>query len=221
MNDGLENMLRATVPLPPDLGDVSFERPSGTWSAQISRVTVNLFLYGVGRSPLPPSGGGSRLTDAGRLERQDPSPILELRYLVSAWAATVRDEHRLLSDALNGLVTHQAIPAEHVRAALSSDVRLVLARDESNRPRDLWASIGGTHKASFTLFAIVAADAAPWKETATGVEQIESRTIARPSAHAGTSPAGGPATETGAGARTRRSRAQGTVVSEVAREGGL
>ena len=47
---GLEALLRNGLPLPETLGDVSFESPSGTWSAQLNRITVNLFLFGVGRS---------------------------------------------------------------------------------------------------------------------------------------------------------------------------
>jgi hypothetical protein len=34
---GLEALLRNGLPLPETLGDVSFESPSGTWSAQVHR----------------------------------------------------------------------------------------------------------------------------------------------------------------------------------------
>ena len=50
VDTGLEALLRKGLPLPETVGDISFESPSGTWSAQLSRITVNLFLFGVGRS---------------------------------------------------------------------------------------------------------------------------------------------------------------------------
>ena len=52
IDTGLESLLREGLPLPKSLGDISFESPSGTWSAQLSRITVNLFLFGVGRSEM-------------------------------------------------------------------------------------------------------------------------------------------------------------------------
>ncbi len=178
VDDGLERLLRTTLPLPPEVGDVSFERPAGTWSAQLSRVVVNLFLYGVSRSSLPPAGGASRVDADGRREVRDAAPMLDLSYLVSAWAATVPDEHRLLGDVLGRLLAHQTLPAEHLPDTFTSDVRLTLAKDESNRPRDLWASLGGQHKAAFTLVATVAAEPAPWRLAAAPVERVEGR--ARP-----------------------------------------
>ncbi len=51
---GLESLLRTSLPLPDDLGDVSFDAPERSWGAQLSRVTVNLFLFDIARSTLPP-----------------------------------------------------------------------------------------------------------------------------------------------------------------------
>lgn len=178
VDEGLERLLRATLPLPPEVGDVSFERPSGTWSAQLSRVVVNLFLYAVGRSALPPSGGGSRLGPDGRREVRDDAALVDLHYLVSAWAATVPEEHRLLGDVLGRVLTHQSVPAEHLTAPLAAGVRLTLAKDDAHRTRDLWSSLGGPHKASFTLVATVAADPPPWRPAAPPVRQVEGRTRA-------------------------------------------
>src|SRR5690606_37775064 len=43
VEDGLQSLLRTTLPLSPDVGDVSFDPPSGTWAAQVNRITVSLF----------------------------------------------------------------------------------------------------------------------------------------------------------------------------------
>src|SRR5580765_2766841 len=115
IDTGLEALLRARLPLPDTLGDVSFESPSGTWSAQLSRITVNLFLFGVGRSGQQPRPATDRVVD-GRVQRRNPIPMLELHYLVSAWAGVVRDEHQLLGDALACVMATQILPAQHLGA---------------------------------------------------------------------------------------------------------
>ena len=94
------------LPLPVEVGDVSFEPPSGNWSAQLSRITINLFLFGVGRSGQPPRPAANRIVD-GRQQRRPPIPMLELNYLVTAWAGVVNDEHQLIGELL-------AVPARQV-----------------------------------------------------------------------------------------------------------
>lgn len=136
-----------------------------------------LFLYNVGRSPLPPRPASSRAGADGRPERRAPLPMVQLSYLVSAWAGSTRDEHQLLGDVLTRLVAQQVLPSEHVTGALESPVQLALATDELNRPRELWSGLGGTLKASFTLLVTVAADAYPWLPVAPSVTSVEARTV--------------------------------------------
>ena len=62
VEDGLEHLLRATLPLSTEQGDISFDPPSSTWSAQVNRLTVNLFLYGVARVDGPRDGWLLRAT---------------------------------------------------------------------------------------------------------------------------------------------------------------
>ncbi|HWJ85977.1 MAG TPA: DUF4255 domain-containing protein [Cellulomonas sp.] len=162
IDDGLERLLRSTLPLPVDQGDVSFDPPSSTWSAQVNRLTVNLFLYNVTRSPQPPRPAAHR-PGSGGLERRHPLPMVELSYLVSAWAGSPRDEHSLLGDVLTRLLAHQVLPVEHLVRPPSSAVQLALAGDGLNRPRELWSGLGGSLKASFTLTVTVAADAYDWE----------------------------------------------------------
>lgn len=173
VEEGLESFLRASLPLSRELGDVSFEAPSGTWAAQVNRITVNLFLYSVSRSPQPPRPMASRTGADGRLEQRAPLPMVQLSYLVSAWAGSTRDEHQLLGDVLTRLIAAQVLPPEHLGTPLNSNVQLTLAVDELNRPRDLWGGLGGTLRASFTLHATVASDAYPWETAAPGVSAIE------------------------------------------------
>ena len=56
VEDGIEKLLRATLPLPAEQGDISFEAPSSTWSASVNRLTVNAYLFGIARSSQPWTG---------------------------------------------------------------------------------------------------------------------------------------------------------------------
>ncbi|GAA1621670.1 hypothetical protein GCM10009790_00710 [Georgenia ruanii] len=212
VEDGLEALLRESLPLPAEVGDVSFDPPSGTWSAQVNRITVNLFLYAVSRSPQPPLPPASRAGAAG-IERRPSMPLVQLSYLVSAWAGTTRDEHQLLGDVLTQLLTHQVLPVRHLPATPTSSVQLALAADEVNRPRELWAALGGNLKASFTLVVTTASDAFGWEPAARGVETIEGLAAPVPARPA---PAGSRSARAAAGGAARTRRAGGVVTSAVA-----
>ncbi|SEE66002.1 DUF4255 domain-containing protein [Ruania alba] len=172
VEDGIENLLRAALPLDRQHGDISFEAPNSTWSTTVNRLTVNLFLYGVSRSAQPPMVQPDRRDATGRVARRFALPMVELSFLVSAWAGSARDEHELLSDVLTRSLTYSTIPAEHLNVSLDSTVQLAVANDEKNRPRDVWSGLGGSLKASFVLIATVAADAYPWQEAAPVVDRV-------------------------------------------------
>lgn len=171
IDDGLERLLRTSLPLPVDQGDVSFDPPSSTWSAQVNRLTVNLYLYNVSRSPQPPRPAAVRPGSRGT-ERRFALPMVELSYLVSAWAGSPRDEHSLLGDVLTRLLAYQILPVEHLVRPPSSPVQIALAADDLNRPRELWSGLGGSLKASFTLVVTVAADAYDWELAPPQVTQV-------------------------------------------------
>jgi hypothetical protein len=170
VDSGLEKLLRTRLPLPDEMGDVSFDAPSGTWSAQLSRITVNLFLYDVQRSTQP-SAPSKRSPEGGPAQRRRPQPMVQLGYLVSAWAGSPRDEHQLLGDVVSILAGTEAIPDALLPDELSSTVRLSLG-DHDNKVREIWAASGGSLKASFCLMATVAADTFDWELTPPSVERI-------------------------------------------------
>jgi hypothetical protein len=172
IDSGLESMLRATMPLPASVGDVSFDPPSGTWSAQLSRITINLFLFGVGHSPQPPRPAVDRMQD-GRAQRRPPVPMIEMHYLVSAWAGTVRDEHQLIGEVLTHFLRTQMLPAEYLPAEMNSGVQLAVASYDNNRAKDVWATVGGAIKPSFELVVTTATDALPYADLPPAVERIK------------------------------------------------
>lgn len=169
---GLEALIREKLPLPAALGDVSFDPPSGTWSAQLSRITVNLFLFGVGRSPQPPRPAADRVVDGVR-QRRPQLPMIELHYLVSAWAGTVRDEHQLTGELLSHFILNQVLPAEHLPDEVSSPIQLAIAPHDNSRAKDVWSTVGGTIKPSFELIVTSPIDALPFIDLPPEVERIE------------------------------------------------
>ncbi|MDP3892571.1 DUF4255 domain-containing protein [Nocardioides sp.] len=167
----LEGLLRARLPLPEDIGDVTFDPPTGSWSSQLSRLTVSLFLYDVQRSNQPSRSQVRQVDADGSAIRRRPQPMMQLSYLVSAWAGSPRDEHQLLGDVTSVLAGVEALPAEHLPDSLSSSVHLSLG-DERTLPREVWTSVGGTLKAATCLRATVGADTFDWETEAPGVERI-------------------------------------------------
>jgi hypothetical protein len=180
IDEGLERLLRAELPMPPELGEVSFDPPTGTWGAQLSRLTVNLFLYQVARSSQPTRSPVRRVGDDERQQKRASLPMIELGYLVSAWAGSPRDEHQLLGDVVDRLSGLVALDPKYLPAEVSSTVQFMFIQDPANQARDIWSSLGGQLKASFTIRLTVAADAFDWVDVAPSVERIEALTRAIP-----------------------------------------
>ncbi len=174
IDSGLESMIRQELPLPAAVGDVSFDPPSGTWSAQLNRITVNLFLFGVGRSPQPPRPAIDRPNAAGVSQRRPPLPMLQLNYLVTAWAGTIRDEHQLIGDVLTCFILNNVLPPSNLPLTVDSGVQLAVAPHDNNRAKDVWSTVGGTIKPSFELVVTTATDALPFADLPPRIERIKS-----------------------------------------------
>jgi hypothetical protein len=180
VDEGLERLVRTRLPLPEDVGDVSFDPPTGTWSAQLSRLTVNLFLYHLDRSTQPTRAPQTRIAADGRAERRNAQPMIDLGYLVSAWAGSPRDEHQLLGDVISLFAGVGMMPEEFMAPALNSSVFLNFGAEEHTRPREVWQGVNGQLKACGLLRATVAADTWDWEDQAPSVERISALAAPRP-----------------------------------------
>jgi hypothetical protein len=190
IDSGLEQLLRRALPLPADIGDVSFIAPDRSWGAQLSRVTVNLFLFDIGRSAQPARPPEQRTGPGGQIERRPPMPLVQLSYLVSAWAGNTSDEHQLLGDVLRCLMLNPVLAPEFLPEPIDGPVQLTLAEPGSRKPAELWGAIDARLKPSFQL-DVTAALSAPWSATAAPVERIEG--LVAPVPHGPASTASGPA----------------------------
>lgn len=171
LDETLEAFLRAVVPLPAREVDVAFEAPDGEWSAALSaRPTVNLHLWDV----RPNLADGEAVAEAdGRRYRRNPLPRVDCRYLVTAWAGEVRDEHALLGDVLTGLLLHQSIDAEHLRGVFASVRPLPTLRLRSGDGTENFSSaLGGRLKPGLDLVVTVTVDAAMRAAVGRPVERV-------------------------------------------------
>jgi hypothetical protein len=140
--------------------DVAFDAPSKEWSGKLTGPTVDLFLY-----DLREAGDRAQLTPTevrgNGLARLTPPPLrLELTYAVTAWTKAVQDEHRLLSQVLAILFSHQRLPSDVLDGQPNGSSRLREAETSVGRPReekaDFWTSVGGQYKASVDFVVHVA-----------------------------------------------------------------
>ena len=132
---------------------------------------MNLFLYDVQRSGQPSRSVDTPAADGGPAMRRRPQPMIQLGYLVSAWAGSPRDEHQLLSDLVSLISGLELLPEEVCRPTLTSSVQVADRRRRSTG-RELWTGIGGTLRPSIPLRVTVAADTFDWELTPPQVERI-------------------------------------------------
>ena len=81
--------------------DIAFDAPSREWSGQLSKPTVNLFLYDLREAEALRTSEWSRIQRDGRTFEGRPPMVMECSYAVTAWTQAVEDEHRLLSQVLS------------------------------------------------------------------------------------------------------------------------
>ncbi len=107
--------------------DIAFDVPDREWSASVSKPTVNLYLYDVRENlalrgtewTVQTSSNGNSAT-----RRKNPSRI-DLSYLVTVWANSVEDQHRLLWRVLATLFRYPTLPQESLLGSLAGQNYLI------------------------------------------------------------------------------------------------
>ena len=211
---GLERLLRRSLPLPEDIGDVSFEPPDRSWGAQVTRITVNMFLFDVNRSGQPPRAPASRTRPDGQIERRPQMPLIQVSYLVTAWAGNTSDEHQLLGDVLRCLLCNPVLPTSDQASALDGTVQLALADRGARSLADLWSALDARPKPAFQL-DVTAALASSWELAAAPVERIEG--VVAPVPSGPVRRPGSPVIDGGRPALTRRRTSSG-LITEARRD---
>jgi hypothetical protein len=209
----VERFLRQSVPLDEGAVDVSFDAPDRTWGASLTRPAVNVFLWEVARNPAYlRSGMQQRVAPEGAIERRPATPVVDLHYLITAWATELADEHQLLGAVLNTILAHNRLPDEVLLDSLQGvRVGVALAPYEKRVPGEFWSALDGRLKPGLQLELNLPVEVFEWQATAQPAEAVNlsvSRLSDRPA------PAADPATAEPVPPALRRRRAGGALVME-------
>jgi hypothetical protein len=132
--------------------DIAFDAPSRDWSGQLSKPTVNVFLYDLREAESLRTSEWSRMKRDGRTFESRPPMVMEASYAVTAWTQAVEDEHRLLSQVLAIFFAYPEIPQDRLngRLANGSQAWPIKARigQGKGEKSDFWSAVGGQYKVS-------------------------------------------------------------------------
>ena len=165
IDEAIETFLRRAVPLPETVADVSFAAPDRAWGAGVTRPTVNVFLWDISRNrALSSTGLGQQYTDGHQALRRPTDPVVDLRYLVTAWASEQRDEHQLLGAVLRCVLANSALRGSDLPRALAETpfVKLALASEETRVPGEFWSSLDGRLKPGLQVVVTLPVGAFEW-----------------------------------------------------------
>lgn len=164
LDESLEAFLRAVVPLPEREVDVAFDRPDEEWAARVSRPTISLYLWSVRRNV---STAYRDVDDVENWDGGEPRDAdsfrVDCRYLVTAWASDVRDEHFLLGAALKAILRHTKLPRQYLQGPYRDVARvpfIEVAADDGRNDTDFWSALGGRLKPGLDITVTAVVDVA-------------------------------------------------------------
>jgi Pvc16 N-terminal domain len=171
----LEDFLRAKVPLSAQAVDISFQPPDRSWGAGLTRPTINLFMWDILRNPgQMRTGLNQRLTGDGDIERRPSNPVVDLVYLVTAWATEIRDEHQLLGTVMESVLGFGSIPADVLPDRLAgTKCGLSLAPADRRIPGDFWSALDGRLKPGLQLQVTLPIEVFQWQLAARPPEGVD------------------------------------------------
>ncbi len=153
-----------------------FQRPDKEWGVAVTRSTVNMFLWDVRRNSGAQESGTEMLEENGKKVRRQPQPRVDCRYMVTAWAGDVRDEHQLLGAVIGAFLRHSEMPPVYLTGALAT-VRpypsIQVPRFDGSDTADFWTAAGGELRPAIDVIISATFDAAAVQEVGPPVTRIE------------------------------------------------
>ena len=142
--------------------DIAFDAPAREWSGQLSKPTVNIFLYDLREAETLRTSEWSRIQRDGRTFEGRPPMIMECSYAVTAWTQAVEDEHRLLSQVLAIFYAYPEIPQAALNGRLSNGsqqwpIKARIGQGKGEKS-DFWSAIGGQYKVSLDYVVRLSVD---------------------------------------------------------------
>lgn len=164
LDESLEAFLRAAVPLEETEVAISFDAPDKAWSATVTQPTINLFLWGIHRSPDKARAGMETVAVNGQTVRRRPPPVVNLCYVLTAWTAHHRDEHQLLGEVMRAVLSTRELGAPYLRSPLDQ-LRPLPSLDLGSVQTEFWKSIDGVLKPGLELRVSLVVDASKLRPT--------------------------------------------------------
>ena len=151
LDEAVRQLIVREMPIKTGEVDVAFDLPNRDWSSRLNRPTLNLYLFDVRENAAlrrrSQDFDESRNAD-GVITRRRKPVRLDLMYMMTAWATTPDDEHRILGRAAAAMFRFLAFPKELIPADIREDVSPVTLyaaqRDMLERPADIWGSLDNT-----------------------------------------------------------------------------
>src|SRR3954465_12842966 len=153
LDETLRGLLRADLERHGFEGvDIAFDAPSREWSGQLSKPTVNIFLYDLREAEGLRTSEWSRIQRDGRTFEGRPPMVMEGSYGGTAWTQAVEDEPRLLSQVLSVFFAYPEIPQDKLNGRLANGsqawpIKARIGQGKDGR-WDFWGAVGGEYKVS-------------------------------------------------------------------------
>jgi hypothetical protein len=148
--------------------DIAFDAPSRDWSGQLSKPTVNVYLYDLREAESLRTSEWGRMSRNGRTFETRPPMVMEASYAVTAWTQAVEDEHRLLSQVLAIFFAYPEIPQDKLngRLANGSQAWPIKARigQGKGEKSDFWSAVGGQYKVSLDYVVRLSVESGAMRE---------------------------------------------------------
>jgi Pvc16 N-terminal domain/Carboxypeptidase regulatory-like domain len=164
LDETLRELLVRQVPLDVGEVDVSFEAPDRAWSGQLSRPTVNCFLYDVHENIelRRTEWDVQRRGNSAVTFRRMPTRI-DATYQITVWARAPEDEHRLLWRVMAALFRNQTIEQDLLQGALRDQpfpLKAQVAQPNQSRanPAELWQALDNRVRPVLTYTVTLALD---------------------------------------------------------------
>lgn len=158
--------------------EVDFQAPAAVSRHSSRSALLNLFLFDVAEDTggLASAGVRVRGADGKTTITRMPVRMFRLSYLVTAWAADVATEHRLLGAVVAANTEHAVLPEEHLRGAMREagmpiPVR-VGAQLSAMGAAAAWNGLGIPMRTALELTVIAPSRPAPLTELIPPVETV-------------------------------------------------
>jgi hypothetical protein len=183
--------------------EIAFDAPSRQWSGQLSKPTVNVFLYDMREAEEVRASEWAAMRRNGRTFEGRPPMVLACSYAVTAWTQAVEDEHRLLSQVLAILFAFPELPREKLNGRLADGsqrwpIKGRIGQSKGDKS-DFWTAVGGEYKVSLDYVVQLAVESGATLERGPDVRTQTVRTSS---------------SEAPAGTVTEMYRSNGTVADE-------